>query len=109
VPRVKHVVFFRFKKEAPVGEIEAIFAGLADLRRVIPGILDFSAGSYASPEGLGRGFTHGFVMTFADEATRDIYLPHPDHEALCWTAASTGRSHSTGSKNEREARGARSA
>jgi hypothetical protein len=82
VPRVKHVVFFRFKKEAPVGEIEAIFAGLADLRRVIPGILDFSAGSYASPEGLGRGFTHGFVMTFADEATRDIYLPHPDHEAL---------------------------
>ncbi len=82
MPRVKHAVLLRIKKDAPATEVRAIFAGLADLRHAIPGILDFSGGPYSSPEGMNKGFTHGFVMTFADEASRDAYLPHPDHEAL---------------------------
>jgi len=31
---------------------------------------------------LARGFGHGFCMTFADEAARDAYLPHPSHQSL---------------------------
>ncbi|MGL4479860.1 MAG: Dabb family protein, partial [Aeromonas veronii] len=27
-------------------------------------------------------FTHSVLMTFADEAARQRYLPHPDHDAL---------------------------
>jgi hypothetical protein len=54
----------------------------AALRHKIPGIRDFSWGPYSSPEGLHRGFTHGFAMTFADEASRDAYLPHPEHERV---------------------------
>ncbi|WP_323078440.1 Dabb family protein, partial [Aeromonas hydrophila] len=26
--------------------------------------------------------THSVLMTFADEAARQRYLPHPDHDAL---------------------------
>ena len=82
MPRVKHVVLVRFNRETPVVAIEEIFSALATLRQKIPGLLDVSSGVNSSPEGLAKGFTHGFVMTFADEASRDGYLPHPDHEAV---------------------------
>ena len=80
MPRVKHVVLVRLKRDTPPDQIRALFQTLAGLRDKIPGLLDFSGGSYSSPEGLGKGYTHGFAMTFADEASRDAYLPHPDHE-----------------------------
>ena len=35
-----------------------------------------------SPEGLAKGFTHCFNLSFADEAARAAYLPHPDHLAF---------------------------
>lgn len=82
MPRVKHVVLLRFKPSTPAPRIKAIFAVLEGLRSIVPGLLDFSGGPYSSREGLHKGFTHGFVMTFADEASRDAYLPHPDHEAV---------------------------
>ena len=52
------------------------------LREKIPGMLSFAGGPYSSPEGLNRGFTHAFVMTFRDERSRDAYLPHPEHEKV---------------------------
>ncbi len=79
--KVKHAVVVRLKPETPEETTRALFRALDDLRHTIPGLLDFSGGSYSSPEGLNQGFTHGFVMTFADEASRDAYLTHPDHEA----------------------------
>ncbi|HUR28216.1 MAG TPA: Dabb family protein, partial [Planctomycetota bacterium] len=42
----------------------------------------YSWGAYASPEGMQRGYTHGFCMTFADAKSRDAYLPHPLHEKV---------------------------
>lgn len=77
--RVKHVVLFKVKPEVNDQQIEELFSALHRLRHSIPGLFDVSAGKNNSPEGLGRGFTHGFVMTFADESSRDAYLPHPDH------------------------------
>ena len=29
-----------------------------------------------------KGFTHCFVVTFADEKGREAYLPHPAHKAF---------------------------
>jgi hypothetical protein len=40
------------------------------------------AGPNNSPEGLAQGYTHAFIMTFADAAARDAYLPHADHKAF---------------------------
>lgn len=80
--RVKHAVLLRVKSETPQAEIDVTFGQLAGLTEKIPGLLDFSGGPYSSDEGRQQGYTHGFIMTFEDEASRDAYLPHPDHEVV---------------------------
>ena len=78
--RLRHVVLFKFKPEAPadaVGRIEREFGMLKDR---IPGIRAFEWGTNESPEKLDQGFTHCFVVTFDDAAARDAYLPHPAHK-----------------------------
>ena len=82
MPQVKHVVLMRIKQETSPEAVEDIFNSLDSLREKIPGLLDFSGGTYSSSEGLSQGFTHGFVMTFADESSRDAYLPHPEHDMV---------------------------
>jgi hypothetical protein len=80
--QIKHVVLMKFKSTTSPQKVRDIFAALAGLRRVIPGLLDFSGGPYSSTEGLHQDFTHGFVMTFTDAASRDVYIPHPEHEKV---------------------------
>ena len=80
--RVKHVVLLKLKQDLPQSKIDELFAAIAALQDKIPGILEFSGGPYSSPEGMNRGYTHGFMMTFADAASRDAYLPHPDHDVV---------------------------
>lgn len=82
MPQVKHAVLMKFKVATPPQKIREIFDVLAGLRRRIPGLLDFSGGPYSSAESLNQGFTHGFVMTFADAASRDGYIPHPEHDKV---------------------------
>jgi len=79
---LRHVVLFKFKEdatEADITEVEEAFAALPDK---IPAIEDFEWGTDVSTEGLSKGFTHCFFVTFADEAGRDAYLPHPAHKAF---------------------------
>jgi hypothetical protein len=75
---IRHVVLCRFRKDA---DVAAVFAAIAGLKDRIPGILAISCGRDNSPEGLQKGFTHGFTVDFTDAAARDAYLPHPDHQA----------------------------
>lgn len=82
MPQIKHAVFLKFKSTTTQAKIDEIFAALAGLKGKVPGLLDFTGGPYTSDEGLNKGFTHGLVMTFADAASRDGYLPHPDHEVV---------------------------
>ena len=79
---ITHVVLLKIRKDVSKDQVAKVFEALAGLQKKIPGILSFSGGAYTSPEGLNRGFTHGFVMTFKDAASRDVYLPHPDHEVV---------------------------
>lgn len=79
---ITHVVLLKVKKTTPNTEIDRVFRELAGLKAKIPGLLTFSGGPYSSPEGMNKGFTHGFVMTFQDAAARDVYLPHPEHERV---------------------------
>ena len=80
--KVQHMVVVKFKTPEGASKIKPLFAALADLPRRIPGILYYSAGPYASPEGLNQGFTHGFLMTFKDAQARDTYLTHPEHQKV---------------------------
>ena len=79
---VQHIVLFKFKPGTVESKIRELFEELAGLQQKIPGILYFAGGPYSSPEGLNRGFTHGFIMTFESAAARDAYLPHPEHERV---------------------------
>jgi len=81
-PMVHHLVLFRFRDDLPAGEVAAVFAELRALQERIDGITGFSGGADASKEGLSRGFTHGFCMTFRDAEARDAYLPHPEHQRV---------------------------
>ena len=72
----------KVREDVDEQRIREVFAGLAALKVKIPGILDYSEGTNNSPEGIARGYTHGFVIDFADEASRDAYIPHPEHQAV---------------------------
>jgi hypothetical protein len=82
MPKVQHIVLLKFKADAAEDTWPRLVVALAGLRTAIPGIIHFSAGPYASPEGFNQGYTHGFLMTFSDPAARDVYLDHPAHEAV---------------------------
>ena len=79
---VHHLVLFRFRPDLPPDAVPALFAELRALQARIPGITGFSGGADNSREGLGKGFSHGFRMTFQDAAARDAYLPHPEHQRV---------------------------
>jgi hypothetical protein len=82
MPRVKHVVLLKLRREMPAGTFEDVLRKLEALQRKLTGMLDLSGGLQSSREGFGQGFTHALAMTFADEATRDAYLVHPEHEVV---------------------------
>lgn len=79
---VRHVVAFRYAEHATPAQIQEVTEAFADLRNTIPGILSFEHGVNNSPEGLDRGFTHVYLVTFENAAARDAYLPHPEHQAF---------------------------
>ena len=78
---ITHIVLCKFREDVRAEEIAGIWDELAALRDVVPGMVDATFGANISPEGLGRGHSHGFVMTFEDAAARDAYLAHPAHQA----------------------------
>ena len=78
---VQHIVLVKFKAGQD-SRAAALFTALGALKQKLPGRLGYRHGANVSPEGLNQGFTHGFVMTFADAAARDQYLIHPEHEKV---------------------------
>src|SRR5690606_24686388 len=79
---LRHVVIFKFKEGASKEKITEIEEAFKALRSKIPQILSLKWGLNNSPEGLNKGFTHCFFLTFKSEADRAVYLPHPDHKAF---------------------------
>lgn len=79
---VKHIVLLKFNETTHASMVADLSQAFAELPVCIPGITAFEAGENVSPEGLHHGFTHAFVMTFADLAARDAYLPHARHLAF---------------------------
>ncbi len=81
-PQLRHVVLIKFKEDASPEGIEKVEKAFAALQDKIPQIKDFEWGTNNSPEGLDKGFTHCFFVTFDSEEDRAVYLPHPDHMAF---------------------------
>src|SRR5215217_668156 len=79
---VYHVVSLKFSDSATKEQIKAVEDAFRGLKEKVPGITSLKWGTNVSPEKLNKGFTHCFVLTFAGEKERDVYLTHPDHQAF---------------------------
>jgi hypothetical protein len=77
---LRHVVLFKFKDSSTPADVARIVEAFRGLPKRIPEIKGFEWGTNVSPEGKADGFTHCFFVTFATEADRDAYLPHPAHK-----------------------------
>lgn len=79
---LRHVVLFKFKEDTTTEQITAVENAFSALPRKIEEIVSYEWGINNSPEGLDKGFTHCFFLTFKSEEDRAAYLPHPDHMAF---------------------------
>ena len=79
---VRHVVSFKFKKDAAPADIRKVEEAFAGLKTKIPQIQSLEWGTNVSGENLDKGFTHMWVLTFADAAAVKTYIDHPDHQAF---------------------------
>jgi hypothetical protein len=79
---LRHLVLLKFKAEATAAQVDTIVQAFVDLPAQISAVKALEWGTDVSPEGLGKGFTHSFLLSFADAAARDAYLPHPAHPAF---------------------------
>lgn len=76
---LRHVVLFNFNDDATPAIVQQIEQQFAELPSKINAIHSFEWGTNNSPEGLDKGLTHCFLVTFLNEDGREEYLPHPDH------------------------------
>ncbi|MGI9553084.1 MAG: Dabb family protein [Aurantibacter sp.] len=79
---LRHVVLFKFKEGTSQEKVKEIVDAFSALPSQIPEIAGYEWGLNNSPEGLNKGLTHGFLLTFKSEADRATYLPHPAHTAF---------------------------
>lgn len=77
---VKHIVIFKYKSSITPEQISQVTEAFKSLKTKIPGIISFEYGVNNSPENLNKGFTHVYLLTFANAKARDQYLPHPEHK-----------------------------
>lgn len=77
---LRHVVPFKYKPDITPAQLDEINRAFQNLKNEIPQVMDFERGTNNSPEGLDKGFTHGYLITFASEEDRAAYLPHPAHK-----------------------------
>ena len=82
---LRHVVLFKFKDGTDPARIEKSEKAFAALPSKIPEVRGFEWGLNNSPEGLDKGLTHCYLITFNSEEDRTTYLPHPDHQAFVKT------------------------
>lgn len=80
--QLRHVVLFKFKETATEADVKTVEDAFTALPGKIPQIKGYEWGTNNSPEGLSKGFTHCFFLTFDSEEDRAVYLPHPDHKAF---------------------------
>ena len=79
---IRHVVHFKFKKEATAEQIQKITEEFAALKKKIEVVDSLEWGTNSSPEGLDKGFTHCWIASFKTAKDRDAYLVHPAHKAF---------------------------
>lgn len=78
----RHVVCVKFKADATPEQIKAIEKSFGELPSKINTIKGYVWGISVGDAAKAKGFTHCFVVTFADQAGLDVYTPHAAHQAF---------------------------
>lgn len=78
--KIVHVVAFKYKKAVTEAKQKEIADALVALKKSIPQIISVDHGRNVSKEGFDKGYSELFIVTFANEKDRDIYLEHPKHK-----------------------------
>jgi hypothetical protein len=76
---ITHCVFINYRADTTGKAKVAILDALLALRPRIDGLINIIVGNNMSPEGLDKGFSEGFIVTFRDVAARDQYLADEEH------------------------------
>ncbi|CAE6947433.1 Stress-response A/B barrel domain-containing protein [Vibrio owensii] len=79
---IRHILLIKFKATATSEKIRQLCELFEAIPSKVEGVTEVECGLNNSPEGKNKGYTHAITMTFADEAGRQNYLPHPEHDAL---------------------------
>lgn len=79
---IRHILLIKFKSTATAGDLNELKQLFEAIPQKVRGVDAVEWGVNDSPEGKNETFTHAVLMTFADEAGRQNYLPHPEHDAL---------------------------
>ena len=79
---LRHVVLFGFNDNLTVEQVQEIETAFANLPKQIDVIKGYEWGTDCSPEGLQKGHTHCFFLSFESEQDSDVYLVHPAHQAF---------------------------
>ncbi len=79
---VRHCVLLSFHGGTPETSIRSVEERFVSLKTGVAEVMELEWGLNSSPEGLDKGFTHCFFLSFADDAARDRYLVHPLHQAF---------------------------
>ncbi|KKR31558.1 MAG: Stress responsive alpha-beta barrel domain protein [Candidatus Gottesmanbacteria bacterium GW2011_GWC2_39_8] len=79
---IHHIVLFKFYPGTTDEQINTLAKELEILKEKIPGVVKYVWGPSVSIENFGKGYTHGFIMTFDSPKARDNYVPHSLHKEL---------------------------
>lgn len=79
---IRHIVLAKIRPEIDEAQMAALFAELRTIVDLVPGIGQIHAGRSESPEGIERGYTHGFTVDMESWETLAAYQAHPDHRAV---------------------------
>lgn len=79
---IRHIILIKFKLTAKTNEINALKESFESMPLKVEGVDSVEWGLNNSPEGKNKGYTHAVLMNFVDDAGRNNYLPHPEHDEL---------------------------
>ncbi len=79
---IRHILLIKFKATATSDEMDKLKASFESMPSKVVGVHSVEWGLNDSTEGKNKGYTHAVIMNFVDNAGRDNYLPHPEHQEL---------------------------
>ena len=80
---LRHVVIFKFKESSSQASVDSVVNAFVALKDKIPVVKKLEWGLNDSPENWHQGFTHCFILSFANKKDRDeVYQVHPAHKAF---------------------------